>query len=481
MALSAFPRRIVSSSNHFDAVVIGGGPGGLTAAAHLAGRGLTVALVEDRLVGGECHYWACNPTKALIRPIEVLELARAVPGVREILGSDGVDVEAVFAKRDVIIDHLQDHDMVAALTEAGIEVLHGRGRLDGERTVVVVDAEGGERRLHAERAVILATGTRPLLPDVDGLTSASPWTNRDLATMTRVPGRTIVLGGGVVGVECATILSGLGSAVTLVVRGSTLLRGSEPFAGARVARALRDRGVDIRFATQLTSVERDARGGICASTGDSLVEADEILVATGRSVNTEDLALETIGLPGEGFVAVDDHLTAIGVDGEWLYAIGDTTGRALLSHVSQYHAGIVADVVAARAEGILQNGSESMARDTGRLAQVIFTSPQVVEVGLTEAAAREAGFTVTTRTATYPGELGQLLILRDGFDAEGKLVIDADRDTLLGATFVGPDVADLVQAATVAVVGEVPLSVLRHVIAPHPSLSQIWNPLVTGG
>jgi dihydrolipoamide dehydrogenase len=471
----------VSGLNDFDAVVIGGGPGGMTAAARLAGRGLTVALVEDRLVGGECHYWACNPTKALIRPVEVLELARAVPGVREVLAKDRVDAHAVFVKRDAVIDHLQDHDMVAAVTEAGVEVIHGRGRLDGERTVVVADAEGRERRLNAERAVILATGTRPLLPDVDGLRSASPWTNRDLATMTRVPDRSIVLGGGVVGVECATILSGLGSGVTLLARGRALLPGSEPFAGARVARALGDRGVDIRFGTTLTSIQRDPRGGVSASTGDDALLADEIVVATGRSVNTENLGLETIGLPGNGFVTVDDHLTAIGVDGDWLYAIGGPTGRALLSHVSQYHAGIVADVVADRAQGTSPNSRDLIAEDAGRLTQVIFTSPQVVEVGLTEAAARRAGFNVTTRTARYPGELVQLSILRDGFDAEGKLVVDADRDTLLGATFVGPDVADLVQAAAVAVVGEVPLSRLRHAIAPHPSLSQIWNPLVAGG
>lgn len=468
----------MSSSEHFDAIIIGGGPGGVTAALRLSGRGMSVAVIEERLIGGECHYWACNPTKTLIRPIEVLDLARAVPGVREVLGSGGVDVEAVFGKRDAVIDHLDDHDLVAGLTAAGVEVVHGRGRLDGERTVAVVETGGGERRLHAERAVVLATGTRPFLPDVDGLESAFPWTNRDLATMTRVPDRAIVVGGGVVGVECATILSGLGSAVTLLARGSSLLRGSEPFAGMRVAAAFRDRGVDVRFGADVTSVQRDERGGVVVSTDGLRFEADEIVVATGRLVNTENLGLETVGLPEEGFVAVDDHLSAVGLDGAWLYAIGDTTGRALLSHVSQYHAGIVADVIASRADGTPQNGPEPRARDAGRLAQIIFTNPQVVEVGLTEAAALQAGFAVTTRNATYPGELGELLILRDGFEAEARLVVDADRDTLLGATFVGTDVADLVQAATVAVVGEVPLSVLRHVIAPHPSLSQIWNPLV---
>ncbi|WP_374158381.1 NAD(P)/FAD-dependent oxidoreductase [Mycobacterium sp. G7A2] len=468
----------MSGADRFDAVVVGGGPGGVTAAVRLAAHGLAVALIEDRLVGGECHYWACNPTKTLIRPIEVLQLARAVPGVREVVTSQNVDVEAVLNKRDVIVDHLTDRDIVANLRQNGIEVVHGRGRLHGERTVAVVEPDGSQHRLYATNAVILATGTSPFVPDLDGLRSAAPWTNRDLATMTGVPARSIVFGGGVVGVESATILSGLGSDVTLLVRGPALLRGSEPFVGARVARALQDRGVEIHFDSTVTSVARNDSGGVSVTTTDTDLRADEIVVATGRSVNTGDLGLETVGLPVGGFVAVDDHLTATGVDGKWLYAIGDTTGRALLSHVSQYHAGIVADIVASRARGAGADGPESTARDTGRLAQIIFTDPQVVEVGYTEAVARAAGFTVTTRNAHYPGELAELSILRDGFDAEGKLVIDADRDTLLGATFVGPDVAELVQAATVAVVGEVPLSVLRHVVAPHPSLSQVWNPLL---
>lgn len=470
----------MNTTEPFDAVVIGGGPGGVTAALRLIGHGLSVALVEDRLVGGECHYWACNPTKTLIRPIEIIELARAVPGVREAVADQTLDVDAVFAKRDEIIDHLVDRDIVAGLSDAGIQVVQGRGRLDGERAVVVTDAGGNQRRLHAEHAVILATGTRPFIPDLDGLRSAAPWTNRELATMTHVPARTVVLGGGVVAVESATILSGLGSRVTLLARGPGLLRGSEPFVGKRIARALRERGVDILCDTPVTSVARTASGGVTVAAAGSHVEADEVVVATGRSVNTEDLGLDTVGLSAGEFVAVDDHLTATGIAGDWLYAIGDTTGRALLSHLSQYHGGIVADIVAARAQAIPLDASGLSVRDRGRLPQIIFTDPQVVEVGYTEAKARAAGFAVTTRHATYPGGLTELLILRDGFEAEAKLVIDADRDTLLGATFVGPNVADLVHGATVAVVGEVPLSVLRHVIAPHPSLSQIWNPLLAG-
>ncbi|MBX7456354.1 NAD(P)/FAD-dependent oxidoreductase [Mycolicibacterium sp. 3033] len=470
----------MSDVDRFDAVVIGGGPGGVTAAVRLAGHGLAVAVIEDRLIGGECHYWACNPTKTLIRPIEVLELAKAVPGVREIVASQTVDVDAVLSKRDAVIDHLVDRDLVAGLTEAGIEVIRGRGRLNGERTVVVTDCDGRERRLHAQHAVVLATGTRPFIPDIEGLRSAAPWTNRELATMTSVPSRTVVLGGGVVGVESATILSGLGSEVTLLARGSTLLRDSEPFVGLRVSHELQKRGVDVRCETRVTSVVRNDSSGVTVVADGSRLEADEMVVATGRSVNTDDLGLDTVGLPAGEFVTVDDHLTATGVGGQWLYAIGDTTGRALLSHVSQYHAGIVADVVASRARGVALDASGLSAQDTGRLPQIIFTDPQVVEVGYTEAAARTAGFDVTTRTATYPGGLGELLILRDGFDGEAKLVIDAERDTLLGVTFVGPNMADLVHGATVAVAGEVPLSVLRHVLAPHPSLSQIWNPLLVG-
>ncbi|WP_422747012.1 dihydrolipoyl dehydrogenase family protein [Mycobacterium sp. WMMD1722] len=469
----------VVMSRQFDAVVIGGGPGGATAAFGLARRGLSVCVVEDRLVGGECHYWACNPTKSLIRPIEVLALAKAVPGVREVVSGDRVNVDAVLAKRDAVIDHLADHDVVANMRAAGIEVIHGHGRLDGERSVVVGGTNESDQKVRARHAVVLATGTRPVIPDVPGLLTAAPWTNRDLAVMSSVPSRAIVVGGGVVGVECATILSGLGSAVTLLVRGPRLLRGFEPFAGERVMQALQSRGVTIHHDLELTSVSRDeAGGGVWVRAGDLDVEADEIVLATGRTPNTDDLGVDSVGLTTGEFVSVDDNLTALGVDGDWLYAIGDTTGRALLSHVSQYHAGIVARVVECRARGKALRGAQFVARDRGHIPQVVFTDPQVVQVGYTEAEAVSAGLRPVTRSARYSDEIAELAILRDGFDAEAKLVIDAAGDTLLGVTLVGPDVGDLVHAATTAIVGKVPLSVLQHVIAPHPSLSQMWNPLV---
>jgi pyruvate/2-oxoglutarate dehydrogenase complex dihydrolipoamide dehydrogenase (E3) component len=469
----------MTETTDFDVAVIGGGPGGENAARYLAAEGLKVALVEDRLLGGECHYWACNPTKTLLRPIEVLALAKAVPGVREAVKRDQPDIAAVFAKRDEIIDHLRDDAAVAGLQKAGVQVFHAHGRLSGQRQVTLLHADGHEDSLSVRHAVVLATGTRPAIPDIPGLADAQPWTNRDLSVMTRVPPRALIVGGGVVGVEFATILAGLGSDVTLLVRGSALLRNSEAIGAEMVAESLRRKGVKIHFGAELSAVSRPvADGAVTATFGDQRIEVDEIVVAAGRLVNTDGLGLPTVGLRDGDVVEVDNHLQAVGVDGAWLYALGDTTGRAMLSHVSQYHAVIVADVIAARARGRRLGDDELIARDAGNLAQVIFTDPQVVEVGRTESQARADGFAVTTRTARFPEANPTLAIQRDGFDAWAKLVIDADTDTLLGATFVGPEFAELVQAATVAVVAKVPVEVLRHVVAPHPSVNQIWNPLL---
>lgn len=471
----------MKASKDFDVIVLGGGVGGVAAVRKLASAGLSVALVEDRLVGGECHYWGCNPSKTLLRPIEVFNLAKSVPGVREIISDEGLDVAAVFAKRDAIIEHLSDEDRTASLRQAGVAVFHGLGRLSGQRTVRVAYAPGDttEAVLTARHAVVLATGTRPNVPEVPGLAQARPWTNWDLTTMTQVPPRALVVGGGPVSVEFATILTGLGSAVTLLARDDTLLCSCEPEARELVAQSLRSKGVKIHFRTELSAVARHVAGGpVTATFRDQTIEVDEIVLAAGRLANTDNIGLETVGLPVGASVSVNDHLQAVGVVGGWLYALGDTTGRARLSHISTYHGRLVAEIIAARAAGRELRETELAARDAGSLAQVIFTEPQVVTVGRTESQARSEGFAVRTRTARYPGALSHLTLYRDGFDGWAKLVIDVPTNTLLGATFVGPEFSELAQAATLAILAKVPTKLLRHAVAPHPTVNQVWDPLL---
>jgi pyruvate/2-oxoglutarate dehydrogenase complex dihydrolipoamide dehydrogenase (E3) component len=471
----------MKAGDDFDVVVVGGGVGGVAAVRKLAAAGLRVALVEDRLVGGECHYWGCNPSKTLLRPIEVFNLAKAVPGVREAISGEGLDLAAVFAKRDAIIEHLSDQDRTASLRQAGAAVFHGFGRLSGERTVRVAYAMGDttETVLTARHAVVVATGTRPNVPEIPGLAQACPWTNRDLTTMTQVPPRALVVGGGPVAVEFATILTGLGSAVTLLVRGNTLLPNCEFEARELVAQSLRSKGVTLYFDTELSAVGRPVAGGpVTATFGHQSIEVDEVVLAAGRRTNTESIGLETVGLSDGGSVAVNDHLQAIGVAGGWLYALGDTSGRARLSHISTYHGRLVADIIVARAAGLELGDNELAARDVGSIAQVIFTDPQVVTVGRTESQARAQGFATRTRTARYPDQLSHLALFRDGFDGWAKLVIDADTNTLLGATFIGPEFSELAQAATLAIVAKVPISLLRHAVAPHPTVNQVWDPLL---
>jgi len=288
-----------------------------------------------------------------------------------------------------------------------------------------------------------------------------------------------VVGGGPVSVEFATILRGFGSAVTHLVREDALLDGCEPEARELVADSLRRQGVDLRFQTELSSVDRPAVGGpVTATFHGETMEVDEIVLAAGRCVNTDDIGLESVGLQGGKPIAVNNHLQAVGVTGGWLYALGDTTGRARLSHISTYHGRLVAEIIAAKAAGRDLDEEMLVAREADNIAQVIYTEPQLVMVGLTESQARAQGFAVRTRVARYPGTLRFLALYRDGFEGWGKLVIDAETDTLLGATFVGPQFSELAQAATLAVVAKIPVGLLRHVVAPHPTVNQVWDLLL---
>ncbi len=460
-------------SDEFDVVVIGAGPAGENVAARAARGGLSVAVAEENLVGGECSYWACIPSKALLRPVELAAEVGRVPGLT--LGP--TDVAAVLARRDEAVSHFDDGKQVEWIEGLPAEFVRGRGRLHGPRQVEVTAPDGSVRLLRARHAVVLATGSRPMIPPVPGLAEASPWTSHEVTAVRSVPRRLAVLGGGVVACEMAQALHGLGAEeTTLLVRGDSLLGRIEPFAGELVAAALTEAGAEVRTGAQVIRIERPVPGGpvtVHLAEG-APVEADELLVATGRRAATGDLGLDLAGLSGEGPVEVDDSMRATGVEGGWLYAVGDVNGRNLLTHMGKYQARVCGDVIVARARGERDDlpGLRDAADGYGA-PQVVFTDPQVCAVGRTEAAARAEGFDV--RVVEYDlGAVSGAYLLGDGYRGRAKAVVDERRRVLLGVTFAGPGVAELLHSATVAVTAEVTLDRLWHAVPSFPTVSEVW-------
>ncbi len=449
----------------FDVVVVGGGPTGENVAARAVRGGLTAALVETELYGGECSYWACMPSKALLRPVEVAAMAGRLPGVP----TGPLDVAAVLARRDEFTSHLSDAGQEKWVVDTGIAAVRGHARLAGERRVEVTAAGGEVTVLTATQAVVLATGTAAVVPDLPGLREARPWTSREVTTMPAVPRRLLVVGGGVVAVEMAQAAKGLGAEeVVLLVRGRRLLERMEPYAGELVADGLRETGVEIRFGVSAASVRRDASGVTATLDDGSELVGDELLVAAGRRPRTDDLGLETVGLTPGRSVEVDDSMRVPGSD--WLYAAGDVNGRALLTHMGKYQARVCGDVIAARAKG--EPDDLPSLRATAPVPQVVFTDPQACSVGPTEADARRAGQVVRTVSIDLGGVAGAAL-LADGYRGRASLLL-ADHDVVVGATFVGPDVAELLHSATVAVTAGLTLQQLWHAVPSYPTVSEAW-------
>ncbi|MFF2813296.1 dihydrolipoyl dehydrogenase family protein, partial [Streptomyces sp. NPDC058000] len=377
----------------YDVIVLGGGPTGENLADRVHAAGLSAVLVEHELVGGECSYWACMPSKALLRPVTARSEARRVPGLKD-AAAGPLDASAVLAHRDAAAAYWKDDGQVRWLDSAGIDLVRGRARLVGPRRVTV---DGG-RTFTARHAVAVCTGSRPVLPDIPGLAAAKPWTSRDATSAKTVPGRLVIVGGGVVGVEMATAWRALGASVTLLVRGDGLLPRMEPFAGHLVAESLAEAGVFLRTGVEVSEVRREAPGGpvtVRLDTGDEIV-ADELLIAAGRAPRTEDLGLETVGLTPGGWLDVDDTLRVTGVPGGWLYGAGDVNHRALLTHQGKYQARIAGAAIAARARGVplLETdhwGAHVATADRHAVPQVVFSDPEAAAVGLTAAEAERAG------------------------------------------------------------------------------------------
>ncbi len=467
----------MTSTDEYDVIVIGGGAVGENAASYaIAGSDRTAVIVEHELLGGECSYWACMPSKALLRPSEVLETARNMPGVAGLVGEKTLDIDAVLARRESFTNGLDDSSQVKWAESAGISVIRSHGRVSGVKTVEV---DG--RTLTARHAVVIATGTTASIPDTPGLRDALPWTSRDATNIHEIPRRAAIIGGGVVACESATWLLSFGCEVTMIVRGSALLAQGEPFASDLITEALRKRGAKIMFDTEVTSVNRpDARdtgigkvhGGEAVLKVDGAeIKVDEIVVATGRTPSSADVGLSALGQEEGKYVDVDDHMQVPGVS--WLYATGDINGRAPLTHMGKYQARVAGDVISARAEGKPLDGKRFTATaDHRQIPQVVFTPLQVASVGLTEKQAREAGIDVEILGVDIA--VAGSALQQDNYSGHAQLVVDKAADVIVGAAFVGPGVEELVHAATIAVVGKVTLDDLWHAVPSYPTVSEVW-------
>lgn len=464
----------------FDLIVVGGGTSAENVADRAVQGGLTAVIVENELVGGECSYWACMPSKALIRAGTALAAARRVQGAAEAV-TGPVDATAAFNRRDSIVHDWSDEGQLSWLESAGIDLVRGYGRISGIREVTVTAADGTTTVLTARHAVALCPGSAAMLPDVPGLADVEPWTSKEATSAQDVPRTLAIIGGGTVAAEMATAFSALGSTVTIIARGK-LLAAHEPFAGELVTDALRRDGATVLTGASPASVSRTLDGDIAVNLSDGrTVTASELLVATGRLPRTGDLGLDTIGLPTGDWLDVDDTMLVQGhspsLDGEWLYAVGDVNHRALLTHQGKYQARAAGDVIAARAAGRVVDdapwGTHVATADHAAVPQVTFTDPEIASVGLTAAAAEKAGYRI--RVLEYDlSWLGGATVLADGYVGRASAVVDEDRRVLIGVTFVGQDVGELLHSATIAVVGEVPLERLWHAVPSYPTLSEVW-------
>jgi len=439
------------SAARYDAVVIGGGPAGEVAVSRLSAQGLKVALVERELVGGECAYWACIPSKVLLRPPEARGEAQRAAGV----ATPSIDWPQVAAYRDYMIRNLDDAAQVQAYRDDGVDVFKGEGRIDGPGRVTV-----SGQTLATER-IIVATGSDARIPPVDGLPQAGYWTNREATTLADVPESIVILGGGPVGVELGQFMRRFGTRVTLVQHGERLLTREDPVVGELIAGRLREEGIDLRLGVRATRVQR--------SNGERIVQLDdgeqvcgrELLVATGRAPRVHDIGLESIGItPDPTGLAVDERCRA--AEGVW--AIGDVTGVMAFTHVGMYQGRITAADIA----------GEAVRADYRAIPRVVFTDPEIAAVGLTEQQARDQDIRVATAQVALADAIARPWTYEQEPSGELGLICDRERQVLIGAWAVAPLAGDWIHYAALAIKTRTPLSVLRDSVAQFPTFTEAY-------
>ena len=440
-------------TERFDAILIGMGPGGEAAAGRLIKGGKKVAIVEKELIGGECAYWACIPSKTLLRPPEAKSEARRAFGTT----TPTLEMNELFDYRDFMIRNLDDSGQIEGYEKKGVTVVKGAGRLSGPGKVEV----NGET-LEAEH-VIVATGSEPNMPPVEGLDEVTVWTNREATTTREVPGRVLIIGGGPNGVEASQWLSRFGSEVTIVQSPERLMNREDPEVGRLIKEALEDEGIRILTGRKAVKARKDGGSAVVELDDGTEIETDVVVIAAGRKPRTDGIGLETVGVdPTDNGLLIDDHCRLDGMPGLW--ALGDVTGVALFTHVALYQGRVLADNIL---------GKERRADYRG-IPRVAFSDPEVAACGLTEERAREEGIDIAAATLDVTKAIARPWTYEEDPRGTLSLVADRERGVLVGAWAVAPLAGEWIHQASQAIRAEIPLEKLLDSVAQFPTYSEAY-------